>query len=76
MCSSIDEIAANSRIRRFQEEVYAKNSDHYERVVRSTQRPHTLMIACADSRANVEAITIAKPAEVFLARNIGNMVPS
>jgi carbonic anhydrase len=62
-------------IRRFQAEVYAKNADQYERAARSGQRPHTLIIACADSRVDVESITSSKPGEVFVTRNIGNMVP-
>lgn len=33
------------------------------------------MIACADSRVDVEAITSSKPGDMFVTRNIGNMVP-
>ena len=62
-------------IRRFQNEVYVKNADEYLLAATMPQRPHTLMIACADSRVDVEAITSSKPGEVFVARNIGNMVP-
>lgn len=62
-------------IRRFQTEVHAKSADEYERAANSPQRPHTLIIACADSRVDVEAITSSKPGEVFVMRNIGNMVP-
>ena len=49
---------------------------------RSTSAPpppaaaHTLVIACADSRVDVESITSAGPGEVFITRNIGNMVPA
>lgn len=63
-------------VRRFQDEVYAKNAEDYQRAAASPQRPHTLMIACADSRVDVEAITSSKPGEVFVTRNIGNMVPA
>ena len=63
-------------IRRFQTEVYAKNAEQYKRAASTPQRPHTLVIACADSRVDVEAITSAKPGEVFVMRNIGNMAPS
>ena len=62
-------------IRRFQTEVHAKNADHYDRAARSRQRPHSLVIACADSRVDVESITSSKPGEVSVTRNIGNMVP-
>ena len=62
-------------VRRFQTEVYARSADEYERVAASPQRPHTLIISCADSRVDVETITSSKPGEVFVTRNIGNMVP-
>ncbi len=62
--------------RRFQDEVHAERAEEYERVATDPQRPHTLFIACADSRVDVESITSARPGEVFVARNIGNMVPA
>lgn len=62
-------------IRRFQAEVHAQNADQYRRVATTPQQPHTLIVACADSRVDVEAITSSSPGEVFVARNIGNMVP-
>jgi carbonic anhydrase len=35
-----------------------------------------LIIACADSRVDVETLTSSEPGEVFIARNVGNMVPA
>lgn len=39
------------------------------------QKPHTLFIACSDSRVDPNWITKTKPGELFIIRNIANIVP-
>ena len=39
------------------------------------QQPIALMITCSDSRINPNLITHTEPGELFIVRNVGNMVP-
>jgi len=63
-------------IRRFRTEVYPQHKEAYARAEAEPQKPHTLVVACADSRIEPERITQSDPGELFVTRNIGNMVPT
>src|SRR3990167_2791922 len=39
------------------------------------QNPHTFFIACSDSRINPNLITSTEPGELFVLRNVGNIIP-
>lgn len=68
----IDEFIKGNKI--FRETDYAKNQDVYGPLT-TAQHPKVLWIGCSDSRVDPERITHAKSGEIFVHRNIGNIVP-
>lgn len=49
--------------------------ERYRRLARDGQRPRTMVIACCDSRAAPETIFDMGPGELFVVRNVANLVP-
>ena len=54
---------------------YASQRDRYIELADQGQRPDTMVIACCDSRAAPETIFNAGPGELFVMRNVANLVP-
>ncbi|HWK63751.1 MAG TPA: carbonic anhydrase [Rhizobiaceae bacterium] len=61
--------------RHFKNGRYASESDRYRSLAREGQAPETMVIACCDSRSAPETIFDAGPGELFVLRNVGNLVP-
>jgi carbonic anhydrase len=54
---------------------YLSESGRYRDLARNGQTPETMVIACCDSRSAPEAIFDARPGELFVLRNVANLVP-
>jgi carbonic anhydrase len=54
---------------------YSAESVRYRSLARDGQSPETMVIACCDSRAAPETIFDAGPGELFVLRNVANLVP-
>ncbi len=59
---------------KFRQDDFEKHRELFT-VLKSTQNPHTLFITCSDSRVDPNLITGTLPGELFLIRNIANLVP-
>jgi len=58
----------------FQKEDFEAHKDLFEEL-KEGQKPHTFYIGCSDSRIVPNLITQTMPGEIFVVRNIANIVP-
>ena len=61
---------------RFRSGRYAAEASRYQSLGTGIQKPKLMIIACCDSRAAPETIFDAGPGEIFVARNVANLVPA
>lgn len=54
---------------------YTDERERYRALADTGQKPQTLIIACCDSRSAPETIFDCGPGELFVVRNVANMVP-
>jgi carbonic anhydrase len=54
---------------------FHRERDRYRTLARVGQTPEILVIGCCDSRVSPEVIFDASPGELFIVRNVANLVP-
>lgn len=61
-------------IHKFKKSFFRKNEKSYKRLSKG-QNPDALFITCSDSRVDPCLVTQSKPGELFIVRNVGNIIP-
>lgn len=73
MPKSIDSLIEGYK--KFQEQYYDGTCEIFEDLVRKGQNPKVLMVACSDSRVDPALVMNCKPGDLFVVRNVANLVP-
>jgi carbonic anhydrase len=60
---------------RFRAGRYQQQRELFDRVAREGQKPNTAMVACCDSRVDPAILFDCDPGELFIVRNVANLVP-
>ena len=59
----------------FRETYYNGKPEFYRSLVEKGQKPDVMVVACSDSRVSPSIIAQAEPGEIFIVRNVANLVP-
>jgi carbonic anhydrase len=62
--------------RSFRHSYWRPRRETFRTLVASGQAPQTMMIACSDSRVDPQIMFSAEPGEIFMVRNVANLVPA
>ena len=62
-------------VHKFRTDEFGNYRKLFRKLSQDGQNPHTLFITCSDSRVLAELITQSQPGDLFVVKNVGNIVP-
>jgi len=62
-------------VHKFRTDEFGNYRKLFRKLSQEGQNPHTLFITCSDSRVLAELITQSQPGDLFVVKNVGNIVP-
>lgn len=73
MPTAIDNLIAGYQD--FRSQYFGGTNSMFEKLVKFGQKPKVLIIACSDSRVDPAIVTNCQPGDLFVVRNVANLVP-
>lgn len=64
-----------SGFKRFQHNYLGQEQELFDRLRKEGQHPRALVVACCDSRCDPALLTDSDPGDMFVARNVANLIP-
>src|SRR3990172_947894 len=60
---------------RFRDRYFGKNPGLFQQLIQQGQSPKIMIVACCDARVDPAIITDCNPGDLFVVRNVANLVP-
>jgi carbonic anhydrase len=73
MAQEIKQLIAGNK--EFREKYFNEHNNLFNELVQFGQKPKIMMVACSDSRVDPAMIFNCQPGELFVIRNVANLVP-